>query len=617
MPSLSSFGMKKDFPVVRVGGFVLSLFAIYILYPVVDYFVPTPYYALTNRNTGEDFIVFTELAIWILILMLVVIFMTLAFIIPLTLHFRGVTKWEWDPNVLALWLILMKGLSVFLGEIERTNSNISEVIIYLVTIADAIFILLLTYFFLKVYSTFIVPIISARLAMGKSDTQYGPLLDIIGSIIIIILGLTNFLSTFNVEFGVLIAGVGVVGLVFALAAQDTLSNFFSGILLLLDQGFKTGDMIRFNETYCLIRDIGLRSTKLYDIINHVIIIIPNNSLANQDIQNLTKPDRYYRLRILVGVSYSTDPDQVEKALIEVAKENKDVEHDDPTRKPLVRFQRFGDSTLDFALVVWIKNVIKLRQINSDLHHQVFKKLESEGIVIAFPQRDVHLFTSSDQPVEKIIKSKQPSLDDYQNSSGDAGISIDSSISSKLVEEEKARQMAEESAKLAEEELKKAEESAMEAEVERAKLEVELAEKQIEEAAKEAEEAAKKAEEEKSKKAEEEAKRAEEAAKKAEEEKAKLEAEEAARKAEAEEARKVEEEKAKLEAEEAAIKAEEEKARLKADEAVRLEEEKKAKLEAEEAAKIAAEKKAKLEAEEAETRKLIEEIKARQAEADKY
>ena len=509
MPSLSSFGMKKDFPVVRVGGFVLSLFAIYILYPVVDYFVPTPYYALTNRDTGEDFIVFTELAIWILILMLVVIFLTLTFIIPLTLHFRGVTKWEWDPNVLALWLIVMKSLSIFLSEIERTNSTISEVFLFLITITDSIFVLLFTYFILKIYSTFFVPVISARLSVGKSDTQYGPLLDIIGSIIIIILGLTNFLSTFNVEFGVLIAGVGVVGLVLALAAQDTLSNFFSGILLLLDQGFKTGDMIRFNETYCLIRDIGLRSTKLYDIINHVIIIIPNNSLANQDIQNLTKPDRYYRLRILVGVSYSTDPDQVEKALIEVAKENKDVEQDDPTRKPLVRFQRFGDSTLDFALVVWIKNVIKLRQINSDLHHQVFKKLESEGIVIAFPQRDVHLFTSSDQPVEKIIKSKQPSLDDYQNSSGDVSISIDSSTSSKLVEEEKARQMAEESAKLAEEELKKAEESAMEAEVERAKLEVELAEKQIEEAAKEAEEAAKKAEEDKSKKAEEEAKRAEE------------------------------------------------------------------------------------------------------------
>ena len=618
MPSLSSFGMKKDFPVIRVGGFFLSLFSVYILYPVVDYFVPTPYYALTNRDTGEDFIVFTELAIWILILMLAVIFLTTVFIIPLTLHFRGVTKWEWDPNVLALWLIVMKSLSIFLSEIERTNSNISEIFLFLITITDSIFVLLFTYFLLKVYSTFLVPVMSARLSVGKSDTQYGPLLDIIGSIIIIVLGLTNFLSTFNVEFGVLVAGVGVVGLVFALAAQDTLSNFFSGILLLLDQGFKTGDMIRFNDTYCLIRDIGLRSTKLYDIINHVIIIIPNNSLANQDIQNLTKPDRYYRLRILVGVSYSTDPDQVEKALIEVAKENKDVEQDDPTRKPLVRFQRFGDSTLDFALVVWIKNVIKLRQINSDLHHQVFKKLESEGIVIAFPQRDVHLFTSSEQPIEKIVKSTQPSLDDYQDSLVKVSVPNDSSTSSELVEEEKARQMAEESAKLAEEELKKAEESAMEAEIERAKLEVELAEIQIEEAAKEAEEAAKKAEEEKSKKAEEEARKAEEATKKAEEEKAKLEAEEAARKAEAEkESRKAEEEKAKLEAEKAAKKAEEEKDRLKADEAFRLAEEKKAKLEAEEAAKIAEEKKAKLTAEEAETRKLIEQIKARQAEADRY
>jgi len=643
MPNLSSFGMKKDFPVIKVGGFLLSLFSIYILYPVVDYFVPTPYYALTNRDTGEDFIVFTELAIWILILMVFVIFITLVFIIPLTLYFRGVTKWEWDPNVLALWLIVMKSLSIFFGEIERTNSNISEIFLFLITITDSIFVLLFTYFLLKVYSTFLVPIMSARLSVGKSDTQYGPLLDIIGSIVIIVLGLTNFLSTFNVEFGVLIAGVGVVGLVFALAAQDTLSNFFSGILLLLDQGFKTGDMIRFNDTYCLIRDIGLRSTKLYDIINHVIIIIPNNSLANQDIQNLTKPDRYYRLRILVGVSYSTDPDQVEKALIEVAKENKDVEQDDPTRKPLVRFQRFGDSTLDFALVIWIKNVIKLRQINSDLHHQVFKKLESEDIVIAFPQRDVHLFTSSEQPTEKILKSTQPSLDDYHESPGKATESTNSLTSSRLEEEEKARQMAEESAIHAEEELKKAEESAMEAEIERAKLEIELAEMQLEEAAKEAEEAAKKAEEDKSKKAEEEVKKAEEAAKKAEEEKAKLEAEEAAKKVEAEKqakkeaveaereakkaereakkaeeaAKKAEEEKAKLEADKAAKKAEEEKARLKADEAFRLAEQKKAKLEAEEAAKIAEEKKAKLTAEEAETRKLIEQIKARQAETDRY
>jgi len=617
------FGLRQDFPFVRMFGFFLSIFTMGIMQPTIDKIVPSPYYSITNRQTGEDFIIFTELAIWILILMLFVIFLTLVFIIPLALYFRGLSKWEWDPTTVVFWLIITWGLSLFFVEIAKTNSVISDFVLALATIADGVFVLFMTVFILRVYSNFIVPLISDWINVGnKSDTQYGPLLDILGSILILIFGITNFLSTFNVEFGVLVAGVGVVGLVIALAAQDTLSNFFSGILLLLDQGFKTGDMIYFNDTYCLIREIGLRSTKIYDIINHVIIIIPNNALANQNILNLTKPDRYYRLRIEVGVSYDSNPDEVEAALLEVAKNNTNIEQDDPTRKPLVRFQNFGDSTLNFALVAWIKNVIKIRQINSDLHHQVFEKLREENIVIAFPQRDVHLYEESKLGTKHLAKSTD-----------DANF------------EKKARQEAEEKAREAEQALIIAEKSAKQAEEEKAKLEVEEAEKQVREAAEEARAAVKKAEDEKSKKAEQEAKRAKEAAKKAEEEKAKLEAEEAARKAEEAQAkkeadeqakkeareaeqeakkaeqeakkaeaasRKVEQAKAKLEVEEIAKKAEEEKTRLEAEESAKIAEDKKAKLEAEEAAKIAEDKKVKLEAEEAETRKFIEEIKARQA-----
>ena len=386
------FGLRQDFPFVRIFGFFLSFFSMAIMYPTIDKIVPNPYYSITNRQTGEDFIIFTNEAIWILIMMCFLIFLTLVFIIPIVLYFRGLSKWEWDPTTVVFWLIITWSLSFFFTEIAKTNSALEDYVLVLAKLADGCFVVFMTIFVLRVYSNYMVPLMSDWINVGnKSDTQYGPLLDILGSILIIIFGITNFLSTFNVEFGVLVAGVGVVGLVIALAAQDTLSNFFSGILLLLDQGFKTGDMIYFNETYCLIREIGLRSTKIYDIINHVIIIIPNNALANQNILNLTKPDRYYRLRIEVGVSYDSNPDKVEAALLEVAKENADIEHDDPTRKPLVRFQNFGDSTLNFALVAWIKNVIKIRQINSDLHHQVFEKLRMENIVIAFPQRDVHLF----------------------------------------------------------------------------------------------------------------------------------------------------------------------------------------------------------------------------------
>ena len=396
------FGFKPDFPFERLLGFILSIVSILFLRPYIMDFVPSPYYSITVD--GEDFIIFTELSIWTLILMAFVTFLTVFFIIPLTLYFRGLSEWEWDPTVVVFWMIMTRGSSLFFSEIADTNANLEAYTLILIDIVDSIFVLFMTVFLLRAYSNYFVPVISDWLTVGKTDTQYGPLLEIMGSLLIIVFGITNFLSTYHVDFGVLLAGVGVVGLVIALAAQDTLSNFFSGILLLLDQGFKTGDMIYFNETYCLIRDIGLRSTKIYDIVNHVMIITPNNSLANQNILNLTRPDRYYRIRIEVGVSYDSDPDHVEKLLLEVAEQNSDIEQDDPTRMPLVRFQDFGDSSLTFVLVAWINNVIKIRQINSDLHHQVFDKLKGAGVTIAFPQRDVHIH---EVPEPAITKSPRP------------------------------------------------------------------------------------------------------------------------------------------------------------------------------------------------------------------
>ena len=396
------FGFKPDFPFERLLGFILSIVSILFLRPYIMDFVPSPYYSITVE--GEDFIIFTELSIWTLILMAFVTFLTVFFIIPLTLYFRGLSEWEWDPTVVVFWMIMTRGSSLFFSEIADTNANLEAYTLILIDIVDSIFVLFMTVFLLRAYSNYFVPVISDWLTVGKTDTQYGPLLEIMGSLLIIVFGITNFLSTYHVDFGVLLAGVGVVGLVIALAAQDTLSNFFSGILLLLDQGFKTGDMIYFNETYCLIRDIGLRSTKIYDIVNHVMIIIPNNSLANQNILNLTRPDRYYRIRVEVGVSYDSDPDHVEKLLLEVAEQNSDIEQDDPTRMPLVRFQDFGDSSLTFVLVAWINNVIKIRQINSDLHHQVFDKLKGAGVTIAFPQRDVHIH---EVPEPAIAKSPRP------------------------------------------------------------------------------------------------------------------------------------------------------------------------------------------------------------------
>ena len=312
------------------------------------------------------------------------------FIMPITLYVRGRSQWEWDPGPIAFWTVITKGIALYFTELSAANSNLSSYMDVLSAFFNSIFVIFLTLFLLRSYLHYFVPFLSKRLSTIETDTQYGPILEIIGSITIIIFGLAKFLDQFDVDIGVLLAGIGVAGLVIALAAQDTLSNFFSGILLLLDQGFKTGDMVYFDGDYCIIRDIGLRSTKLYNIIDHVVVIIPNNSLATQNIVNVTKPDRYFRHRINVGVSYDSNPGEVEEVLLKVAAENADVENDDPTRKPVVRFQSFGESSLEFVLVLWIKNVIKIRQVNSDLHHEIFTNLRKAEVVIAFPQRDIHL-----------------------------------------------------------------------------------------------------------------------------------------------------------------------------------------------------------------------------------
>jgi len=155
-------------------------------------FVPSPYYSITVE--GEDFIIFTELSIWTLILMAFVTFLTVFFIIPLTLYFRGLSEWEWDPTVVVFWMIMTRGSSLFFREIADTNANLEAYTLILIDIVDSIFVLFMTVFLLRAYSNYFVPVISDWLTVGKTDTQYGPLLEIIGSLLIIIFGVTRPLS---------------------------------------------------------------------------------------------------------------------------------------------------------------------------------------------------------------------------------------------------------------------------------------------------------------------------------------------------------------------------------------------------------------------------------------
>ncbi|SVD74217.1 uncharacterized protein METZ01_LOCUS427071, partial [marine metagenome] len=147
------FGFKPDFPFGRTFSLVLSLLTIWFLRPYISAAVPRRY-LFTDNDTGADLIVFTELSILILILMIFVAFLTLIFIIPLALYFRGLSEWEWDPTVVVFWLIMTRGFSLFLGEIARANDgsgsepNLAPYTNILIDIVDSVFVVIMTVFLL-------------------------------------------------------------------------------------------------------------------------------------------------------------------------------------------------------------------------------------------------------------------------------------------------------------------------------------------------------------------------------------------------------------------------------------------------------------------------------------
>lgn len=237
-------------------------------------------------------------------------------------------------------------------------------------------------------------------------TVLKPMFRKIGLTIIIIGGVVFGLSSIGIDVTALLAGAGVAGLVIAFAAQDTLSNFFSGIHLLLDRPFRIGDVILLESgEYCRVENVGMRSTKLYSLFDHELIILPNNSIANQKIINIVKPDTRIRKTVDVGVAYGSDLDMVKKILMDVAMEHEKVVHESGF-EPVVRFTGFGDSSLNFILLVWIDDVMKQWGVMSDLRSEIDHRFRENNITIPFPQRTVWLNTVKKQAVKnEEIKKK--------------------------------------------------------------------------------------------------------------------------------------------------------------------------------------------------------------------
>jgi len=210
--------------------------------------------------------------------------------------------------------------------------------------------------------------------------------------VILAIGLLLVLNGMGVSITPMLTALGVGGLAVALALQDSLSNLFAGMHLLMERPIRVGDYIKISSgEEGFVSDIGWRTTKLRQPSNN-IVIVPNNKLSTSIITNYHMPVTNLAFPIQIGVSYSSDPEHVEKVLLdEVERAVGEISGLLPEPAPAVRFiPGFGPSSLDFTLICQVAAYSDQFLVQHELRKRIFKRFREEGIEFPFPTHTVYL-----------------------------------------------------------------------------------------------------------------------------------------------------------------------------------------------------------------------------------
>lgn len=209
------------------------------------------------------------------------------------------------------------------------------------------------------------------------------------------------MSNFNLMAGALGLGIGF-------GLQTIISNFISGIILIFERPILLGDTVEVQNLLGKVTNIGVRASKIRTF-DGAEVIVPNNNLISNDLINWTLSDSVKRLEIKIGAAYGTDPNLVLKILKEEAKKDA-FTLKDPL--PNALFDKFGDSSLDFRLLVWVP-YDKGLESKSSISVGIYNSFKKHGVEIPFPQQDVYIkqvseFQTNTPGKKETIKSKNPS-----------------------------------------------------------------------------------------------------------------------------------------------------------------------------------------------------------------
>lgn len=205
--------------------------------------------------------------------------------------------------------------------------------------------------------------------------------------VVIFAGFGLALQTLGISFGGLFAAGAVFAVGIGFAMQNIAQNFVSGVILLAERAIRKGDIVRVDNEVVRVEELGIRST-MVQTRDGLELIVPNATIVQSTVTNYTLNSPEYRVRLTVGVTYDSDLDLVRRTLAEVAADESKswgIEG----RSPQVVLVDFGSSSVDFQLAVWIDDPWSERTAVSELRFAVWYAFKRAGLVIAYPQLDVH------------------------------------------------------------------------------------------------------------------------------------------------------------------------------------------------------------------------------------
>ena len=297
-----------------------------------------------------------------------------------------VSRWSWRRLVFPVILMLLAFLT---NDFVDEQINITGTVLQFTKLFFRIIFFIASSWTIVVIGNGIAEMIitSKRIFAKTIDANLVRLITRLITLVILFLLLWYTTDYLGMSFTAVFASAGIVGLGVALAARETLSNFFGGISIFLDRPFKSGDYIVLDSgERGRVDEVGLRSTRIITR-DDVQISIPNALMTNTKVTNQSAPHSRFRVRIKVGVAYGSDVDKVEQVLLAIARDNKMVAF---VPDPRVRFRQFGDSALEFELLCWARRPENQGLLVHELNHQIYKDFAAGGIEIPFPQRSVHL-----------------------------------------------------------------------------------------------------------------------------------------------------------------------------------------------------------------------------------